>query len=77
MSDQVQKKTGIAHDDDGNVDDKRVAGWILLFASIGLAVASIVVKGNPPSVDIIRTFLFASVGLLGATVAEKFGKRGQ
>ena len=75
MSDQVRKKTGIAHDDEGNVDDRRVAGWILLFASIGLALASIVVKSNPPSVDIVRAFLLSSVGLFGSTVAEKFKRQ--
>ncbi|HMA77886.1 MAG TPA: hypothetical protein VKP88_01975 [Candidatus Paceibacterota bacterium] len=70
-----EKNTGVGHDDDGNVDDKRIAGWVCVAAAIGLAAASILVKSNPPSVDIVRAFLLAGVGLLGATVAEKF-KRG-
>ncbi len=41
MSDEVKKDTGIGHDDDGNVDDKRIAGWILVVTAVVMGIADL------------------------------------
>lgn len=70
----MDKKTGLMHDDDGHVDDKRVASWVCLAAAIGLSTLAIF-QGEAP-VEIIQAFLLASVGLMAPSVAEKFKRPG-
>ena len=71
MSDEVKKNTGVGHDDDGNVDDKRIAGWILVITAVGMGIADLfsVMTANE---RIVEGFLFAGALLFGSTVAEKF-----
>lgn len=73
---EVKKDTGLGHDDDGNWDDRRIAGWILLVASIGLAAYGVHVDAQFTP-QIFSPAILAVVGLFGSTVAEKFGKKGQ
>ena len=63
--------TGIGHDDDGHIDDKRVAGWVCLITAVVLSGAHIF---RPVGAEIIGSFLLAAVGLFAPTVAEKFGR---
>lgn len=71
MSDEVKKDTGIGHDDDGNVDDKRIAGWILVVTAVIMGIADLfsIMTAND---QIVEGFLFAGALLFGSTVAEKF-----
>lgn len=69
------KKTGLGHDDDGNVDDRRVAGWITL--GIGLVVGVLdLFSMFEAQAAIFNTLIYAGAVLLGATVFEKFVKKG-
>lgn len=70
---KLPKDTGIGHDDDGNVDDRRIAGWIMLVASIAFAIVGIL-RDSSISVQVFNAGILAAVGLLGSTVAEKFAK---
>jgi hypothetical protein len=67
-------KTGIGRDDDGNVDDKRIAGWILFFATLALAGFG-VFRDSATSVELVRVLIWPAMGLLGLGVAEKFRKK--
>lgn len=65
--------TGLGHDDQGHVDDRRVAGWVMLGAAVGMAVATLWPRYSIDP-EIIKAFLLAGVALMGVTVAEKFGR---
>jgi len=69
MSDE--KKTGLGHDDDGNVDDRRIAGWVLIATAAGMGIADLfaVMTAN---VEIVLGFITAAALLFGVTVFEKF-----
>lgn len=79
MSEEVKARK-LGQDDEGNWDDKRVASWILLFASIGTFVYGLffsVSNGIDPDtvLDYGRVMLWpAIVGLIGSVV-EKFSAR--
>jgi hypothetical protein len=65
------RKTGIMHDDDGNVDDRRVAAWVLMVAALGLGWFGI--HGEVDfTTQIFSAGIWAAVALFGSTVAEKF-----
>ena len=66
-----KKNTGIGHDDDGNVDDRRVAAWVLMVAILGLGFFA-VHREVDFAVQIFSAGIWASVALFGSTVAEKF-----
>lgn len=74
MSDEV-KRTGIGHDDDGNVDDKRVASWLMLAIAAGMGIYAITLSEAGSATELVQAFLLAGVGLMAPTVAEKFRKR--
>jgi hypothetical protein len=66
-----EKNTGLGHDDDGNWDDKRVAGWIMLVLIIGLAVWG-AWREVEYAIELVRILIWPSMILMGAAVAEKF-----
>lgn len=68
-----EKNTGMFHDDDGNIDDRRVAAWVLMVAIIGVGVLGIF-RETDFVVQIFQGGIWASVALFGSTVAEKFKK---
>lgn len=70
----MEKDTGIFHDDEGNVDDRRIAGWIMLIATIAFGVIG-VLRDSTVSVQLFNAGSLAAVGLMGATVAEKFARK--
>ena len=67
-----EKKTGLGHDDDGNVDDRRIAGWVIIGTALAISVADLFALFTANQA-IVNTMFLAGVGLLGSTVAEKFG----
>lgn len=70
MSDS-EKKTGIGHDDDGNVDDRRVAAWLIIVTALAISVLDLF-NALSANEALVNTMFLAGVGLFGATVAEKF-----
>lgn len=66
-----EKNTGIGHDDDGNVDDRRVAAWVLMIAILGLGWFGIW-REVEFATQIFSGGIWAAVALFGSTVAEKF-----
>ena len=71
---EEKKNTGMCHDDDGNVDDRRIAGWIVTLVCMYVAIAGLHME-NPKSVEILQILIWPAVALMGATIAEKFKKR--
>jgi len=69
MSDEA--KTGIGHDDDGNVDDKRVAGWVMLGVTLAL-VAWGAYQESSVILEYARMTIWPSIAALGIGVVEKF-----
>jgi hypothetical protein len=69
------KDPGLFHDDEGNTDDRRIAGWIVIIVSLVIGIIG-VVTGNNVAEGIFNTAIWAGVALLSTTVAEKFSKRG-
>ena len=65
------KNTGLGHDDDGNVDDRRIAAWALIITALVMGVADMfdIMTANP---QIVEGFLYAGALLFGSTIAEKF-----
>lgn len=74
MEEEV-KKTGIGRDDDGNVDDKRVAGWISFLFAMGLAVFAVASSETAESTKLVEAFLLAGVAFMAPTIAEKFKRK--
>lgn len=68
---EEKRNTGIGHDDDGNLDDRRIAAWVLMIAILGLAWFGIQ-SDTSFTVEIFQGGVWASVALFGSTVAEKF-----
>ena len=68
------KNTGIGHDDDGNIDDKRIAGWITLGTGLAIGVLDLfsAFEAQPA---IFNTLVYAGAIMLGVTVFEKFTKK--
>ena len=69
----MEKKTGLGHDDDGNVDDRRIAGWVIIGAALVISILDLF-GSLTANQAIVNTMLLAGVGLFGATIAEKFKK---
>jgi hypothetical membrane protein len=69
-----EKRKKLGQDDDGQLDDKRVAGWILFIATLALAVFG-VFKDSTTSVELVRVLIWPAMALLGIGVAEKFRKK--
>lgn len=67
-------KTGIGRDDDGNIDDRRIAAWLIILTALAISVADLF-GGLSANEALVSTMFLAGVGLFGATVAEKFKKR--
>jgi hypothetical protein len=75
-----ERPTKLGQDDDGNLDDKRVAGWVLFAVFLGLVIYGVAFQ-SPESAGVTmeysRMTLWASVTALGIGVVEKFSaKRG-
>lgn len=70
-----KKDPGLLHDDEGNTDDRRVAGWVVIVGSMVLAAFGIW-RDSTITTQIFTPGIWAGVALLGATVAEKFTHRG-
>lgn len=64
---------GIGRDDDGNIDDRRVAAWLIILTALTISVADLF-GGLSANEALVNTMFLAGVGLFGATVAEKFKK---
>jgi hypothetical protein len=68
---ETKKNTGLFHDDDGYVDDRRVAGWIILVILIYLGYHA-VHAGNATALQLIEVMIWPWMILMGTEVAEKF-----
>ena len=66
----MEKKTGLGHDAEGNVDDQRVAGFVFLIAAVAVVAASII-PGLSVESDLVWPLIVGAVGMLAPTVAEK------
>lgn len=79
MSDETKKEEHhqtLLHDDQGNIDDRRVAGWVTLIT--GLVIAGIGVWREASfTAEVLWPILLAATTLFGVTIAEKFAQRGQ
>ena len=64
------KNTGLMHDNDGNVDDQRVAGFAFLVTAIGVVIADII-PGLETNSELVWPLIVGAVGCLAPTVAEK------
>jgi hypothetical protein len=73
-----EKNTGIGHDDDGNVDDGRVAGWVFVAIMVGLAGIGMFgsTENSTTAIEMIRVFVWPSLILLGASGVKDKIKRG-
>lgn len=68
--------TGLFHDDDGNVDDRRIAGWVLVAAAIAAGILAIFAPGEANSAsEIALGFMWGGIALMGVTVSEKFKRQ--
>jgi hypothetical protein len=63
--------TGLFHDDDGNIDDRRIAAWLMLLVVLALAALG-VFRGEEIAVQLVEAMIWPTLVLFGATVAEKF-----
>jgi len=70
MSDE-KKDTGLGHDDDGNVDDRRIAAWAMIITALGMGIADMF-EFFVANERIVEGFLYAGALLFGSTIAEKF-----
>lgn len=71
-----EKNTGLFHDDDGNLDDRRIFGAGMLAAAIAAGVLAIFVTDTPDTAsDIALGFMWGGITLMGVTVGEKFHRR--
>lgn len=66
----AEKNTGLGHDDDGNLDDRRIVGWVLVLLAVGMGVFG-VWRDSANAVEMAQTFLWPGVTALGITVVEK------
>jgi hypothetical protein len=66
--------TGLTRDDDGNRDDKRVAGWIAFGVAVSMGILGIFPRFTAAT-DIVTSFLGFSAVCFGITIFEKFGTR--
>jgi hypothetical protein len=66
--------TGLLHDDDGHVDDRRIGGAALLLTAVGLSIADLF-GGLSAQSEIVTGLIYGGALVLGSTVAEKFGKK--
>ena len=65
----------ILQDQNGNMSSKRLAGYIGFGVSVGLAVVALMWADNAEiAVDLVKSFLTFSAGLLGLGVVEFFKK---
>lgn len=71
---EKKKNTGIAHDDDGNIDDRRVAAWIFSLVIMGLAGVG-AFDSSQEAVELVRILIWPTMLLFGVTVSEKFGSK--
>mgnify|MGYP000025780607 FL=1 len=69
----METNTGLFHDDDGNLDDRRIFGAVMLLAAITAGVLAIFVADEANSAsEIALGFMWGGIALMGVTVGEKF-----
>jgi len=73
MSDEA-KQTGLGHDDDGNIDDKRIAAWVMLVAVLAFAGYG-VFWGSQTATGLVGQLVWPTLALFGVSVAEKFRRK--
>lgn len=71
MDEQPKNNTGLFHDDDGNVDDKRIAAW-LTFGGILWLVYQAVIQNSPEALQLVELVIWPWMVLMGVTATEKF-----
>ena len=71
-----RKRQNLGHDDDGNIDDKRVSAWIL-FALIIFLGYQAVTNDSATALSLVELTIWPWMVLMGATVAEKFKPGGK
>lgn len=73
MSDETKptKNTGFLHDDDGNVDDKRIAAW-LTFGGLVFLVYHAVANQSAEALRLVELIIWPWMVLMGVTATEKF-----
>ena len=69
--DKSRPNTGLGHDDDGNIDDKRVAGWVMFAVALGL-IGYGAFKESPVILEYARMAIWPAITALGIGVVEKF-----
>jgi len=72
MSDEI--KTGLGHDDDGNIDDKRIAAWVMLVSVLAFAGYGVFGESQTAT-GLVGQLVWPTLALFGVSVAEKFRKR--
>lgn len=66
-----KKNTGLFHDDDGNVDDKRIAAW-LTFAGLVFLSYHAAVNNSTEALKLVEILIWPWMVLMGTTAVEKF-----
>lgn len=66
-----KKNTGFLHDDDGNVDDKRIAAWLTFLGLIFLSYQA-VINNNQEALRLVELIIWPWMVLMGVTATEKF-----
>lgn len=62
---------GLFHDDDGNVDDKRIAAWLTFVALCFLGYQS-VINQSTEALRLVEIIIWPWMVLMGVTATEKF-----
>lgn len=71
MSEAPKKNTGLGHDDDGNIDDKRIASW-LTFAGLLFLAYQAVINQSQEALRLVEILIWPWMVLMGVTATEKF-----
>jgi hypothetical protein len=72
----MDKNTGLFHDDDGNLDDRRIFGAVMLAAAVAAGTLAIFVTDTPNAAsEIALGFMWGGIALMGVTVGEKFKRK--
>lgn len=75
QQEQPRRNTGLFHDDDGNLDDKRVAAWLTFLGLVYLGYQG-VANNNAQAVQMMDLLVWPWMVLMGSAVVDKFKPRG-